>query len=168
MAGIHHVQQQVRLLATEQLRAIGRQHPEPGGTGVDAAGERALRRRFPQARVRLVVSYRSKQVLPLIPFIDESLVFETALRQGETVPAEATTVVISLDGVLAPMRDGERAAKQVQSEGKRPMGPAGYREVGCATLSFYNAAGQKITGGNVGDAPFAAYVQSSVPARAGT
>ncbi|MCM2303778.1 MAG: glycosyltransferase family 9 protein [Elusimicrobia bacterium] len=35
---------------------------------------RALRRRHPKARIRLIVGWRSAQVLPLIPFIDESLV----------------------------------------------------------------------------------------------
>lgn len=35
---------------------------------------RALRRRHPKARIRLVVGWRSAQVLPLVPFIDESLV----------------------------------------------------------------------------------------------
>ncbi|MFA5139500.1 MAG: glycosyltransferase family 9 protein [Elusimicrobiota bacterium] len=40
---------------------------------------RALRRRFPEARLRLVVGYRSRQVLPLIPFIDDSCVLEKPL-----------------------------------------------------------------------------------------
>jgi len=75
----------------------------------------------------------------------DRVAFETTLRQGETIPVEATTVAISLDGVLAPMRDGERAAKRVPTEGKRPTGPAGYREVGCATLSFYNAEGDRLS-----------------------
>ena len=35
---------------------------------------RALRRRFPEARLRLIVGHRSVQVLPLIPFIDSSAV----------------------------------------------------------------------------------------------
>ncbi len=34
-------------------------------------------------------------------------------------------------------------------------------------LKFFNAAGVQITGGNISDAPFAAYVQSSVAGRAG-
>lgn len=37
---------------------------------------RALRRRHPEARIRLIVGWRSKQVLPLIPFIDEWAVLE--------------------------------------------------------------------------------------------
>lgn len=35
---------------------------------------RAIRRRYPKARIRLIVGWRSAQVLPLIPFINESLV----------------------------------------------------------------------------------------------
>ena len=70
--------------------------------------------------------------------------FEVALRAGETVPQEAVTVAVSLDGVLAPMRDGDRAAKRSQEE-KRPKGPAGYREVGCATISFYDAGGDRLS-----------------------
>jgi hypothetical protein len=71
--------------------------------------------------------------------------FEATLRQGETISAEATTVAISLDGMLVPMRDSERVAKRVQTEKKRATGPAGYREVGCATLSFYNAEGDRLS-----------------------
>ncbi len=57
--------------------------------------------------------------------------WEARLRTGEAVPAEATTLVVSLDGVLAPLRNtapdqGERA-----ESGKRPQGPHGYQEVGC-------------------------------------
>ena len=37
---------------------------------------RALRRRFPKARIRLLVGWRSAQVLPLIPFIDEWAVLD--------------------------------------------------------------------------------------------
>lgn len=37
---------------------------------------RAIRRRYPKARIRLIVGWRSVQVLPLIPFIDEWAVLE--------------------------------------------------------------------------------------------
>jgi hypothetical protein len=70
--------------------------------------------------------------------------FEELLRQGETVPKEAVTLSVSLDGVLAPMRDGNRAAKRSKGE-KLPMGPAGFREVGCAALSFHDADGERIS-----------------------
>lgn len=69
--------------------------------------------------------------------------FERVLRIEEAVQPEAVTVAISLDGVLVPMKDGARAAKRAASEaaGKETRGPAGYQEAGCATLSFYDAAG---------------------------
>jgi hypothetical protein len=70
--------------------------------------------------------------------------FEVALRESEAVPKEAVTLSVSLDGVLAPMRDGDRAAKRSQAA-KQPKGPAGYREVGCATVSFYDAEGERLS-----------------------
>jgi len=71
-------------------------------------------------------------------------VFEVALREIEVVPKEAVTLSVSLDGVLAPMRDGDRAAKRSLAE-KQPKGPAGYREVGCATISLYDAEGERLS-----------------------
>lgn len=41
---------------------------------------RALRRRHPKARIRLIAGWRSRQVLPLIPFIDEWAVLEKPAR----------------------------------------------------------------------------------------
>jgi hypothetical protein len=38
--------------------------------------------------------------------------FEAALRGEETVPPEAVTVAVSLDGVMVPMKDGGRAQKR--------------------------------------------------------
>ena len=43
---------------------------------------RAIRRRYPRARIRLIVGWRSTQVLPLIPFIDEWAVLEKPARIG--------------------------------------------------------------------------------------
>ena len=54
---------------------------------------------------------------------------------------------VSLDGVMAPMKDGERQAVRAsqRADGKRTKGPAGYREVGCATLSFHDAEGERLS-----------------------
>jgi hypothetical protein len=73
--------------------------------------------------------------------------FEAALRSTITVPPSAYSVAISLDGVLAPMADGGRAEKRAATEaaGLSPSGPAGYREVGCATLSFCDGKGDMIS-----------------------
>ncbi len=73
--------------------------------------------------------------------------FEETLRTQETVPSEAVTLSVSLDGVMVPMKDGERRAKRMRShnKGQRQRGPAGYQEVGCATMSFHDAAGQRLS-----------------------
>ena len=72
--------------------------------------------------------------------------FEEALRASSEVPAAATTLAVSLDGVMAPMRDGQRQAKRAEARaaGRATKGPAGYREVGCGTLTFYNKAGKRL------------------------
>jgi hypothetical protein len=72
--------------------------------------------------------------------------FEGQLREKLVVPAQAATVAVSLDGVMVPMRDGDRAGKRARAaeEGKQASGPAGFREAGCATLSFYDADGNRL------------------------
>jgi hypothetical protein len=72
--------------------------------------------------------------------------FEELLRAEERVPRDATTVAVSLDGVMVPMRDGERQAKRQRAaaEEKHLRGPCGHQEVGCATLSFYNRYGMRL------------------------
>jgi len=74
----------------------------------------------------------------------ERLDFEAALRASDIVPAETATVAVSLDGVLAPMIDGKRAEKrgEAAARGEIAKGPAGYREVGCGTVSMYDAEGE--------------------------
>jgi len=72
--------------------------------------------------------------------------FEVALRAEERVPKAATTVAVSLDGVLVPMKDDARQEKRqrAEAEGKVACGPAGYQEVGCATVSLYDADGERL------------------------
>lgn len=69
--------------------------------------------------------------------------FEDQVRASEVVPREAVCVAVSLDGIFAPMRDGGRAQKRAaQAErGLLTRGCAGFREVGCATLSFFDKDG---------------------------
>jgi hypothetical protein len=71
-------------------------------------------------------------------------VFEDELRSLDPVPREAVSVAVSLDGVHVPMKDGKRAEKRSQ-EDKRPQGPAGCREVGCGTVSLYDAEGERLS-----------------------
>jgi hypothetical protein len=72
--------------------------------------------------------------------------FEATLRHQEAIPPEAVAMAVSLDGVMAPMKDGQRHAKRTQAraQGKAPSGPAGYQEVGCATVSYYDRHGERL------------------------
>ena len=56
------------------------------------------------------------------------------------MPPEAVTMAVSLDGVMVLMKDGARTQKRqdAKAQGERACGPAGYQEMGCGTLSFYN------------------------------
>src|SRR5262249_6707230 len=71
---------------------------------------------------------------------------EATLRHQEAIPPQAVTMAVSLDGVLAPMQDGQRQAKRAQArgQGKAPSGPAGYQEVGCATVSYDDCSGERL------------------------
>jgi len=73
--------------------------------------------------------------------------YEQALTAAATVPDEAVTVAVSLDGVMVPMKDGGRAAKRAatRAEGRPPSGPAGYREVACGTLTLYDKEGERLS-----------------------
>ena len=81
--------------------------------------------------------------------------FESKLRAGWEIPEQAATVAVSLDGVMVPMRDGARDHKRAQSvaAGKETRGPAGYQEVGCGTLSFYDHDGERLSTLRLGRMP---------------
>ena len=82
--------------------------------------------------------------------------FEESLRADTlTVPAEATALTVSLDGVMAPMKDGQRQAKRAaaQAAGRATKGPAGFREVGCGTVSYYDCEGERLSTLRVGRMP---------------
>jgi len=69
--------------------------------------------------------------------------WEAALREQETVPAEAAVLAASLDGVMVPDKEAQREAKVLREERKKDLGkatggPAGYREVGCGTVSLFD------------------------------
>lgn len=73
--------------------------------------------------------------------------FELAIGSDEEVPPQAVSCAVSLDGVMIPLRDGERVEKREQTKaaGKRTRGPAGYAEASCGTVSFYDRAGDLIS-----------------------
>jgi hypothetical protein len=82
-------------------------------------------------------------------------VFEKILREGEGIPEGTKTVAVSLDGVLAPMEGtkGPEKRRETASRGRLTRGPAGYREVGCGTLSFCDVEGRLLKAVRLGRAP---------------
>ncbi len=81
--------------------------------------------------------------------------FETTVRSEVVVPSDAVTMAVSLDGVMVPTKDGDRKEKnsKARAEGRPPSGPAGYREVGCGTVSFYDADGERLMTRRMGRVP---------------
>lgn len=86
---------------------------------------------------------------------EERKTFENALREGLEIPAEAVTVAVSLDGVLAPMEGTEPVEKRAEAarQGRICKGPVGYREFSVATLSFCDKEGDMLSAVRFGRAP---------------
>lgn len=82
--------------------------------------------------------------------------FELALREGLEIPEGAVSITVSLDGVLAPI-EGAKSPAEVRaaaaSEGRLSKGPAGYREVGCATVAFCDEKGDLLGAVRMARAP---------------
>jgi len=77
----------------------------------------------------------------------EREVHEAALRDALVVPEGTVSIAVSIDGVLAPIDGGNRPVdvrNAAALEGRQSKGPAGYREVGCATISFCDAEGEML------------------------
>jgi len=85
--------------------------------------------------------------------------WESALRQQEVVAAEAAVVAVSLDGVMVPDKDAQRLAKATREAAKKQglckqcSGPAGYREVGCGTVTLFDADAKQLDTVRYGRAP---------------
>ncbi len=69
--------------------------------------------------------------------------WENSLRQAEDMPVGVATLAVSLDGVMAPVRQDDGTKKAV-SPGKQASGPRGYREIGCGSVSLYNQEGERL------------------------
>ena len=82
--------------------------------------------------------------------------YEHVLREAIVVPEGTSTIAVSIDGVLAPI-DGGNSPTAVRaaaaSEGRLSKGPAGYREIGCATLAFCDDRGDLISAIRFGRGP---------------
>ncbi len=74
------------------------------------------------------------------------LEMERDLRAQESVPVEAATVVVSLDGVMVATRGNTRAEQKEEARKKniRDAGPNGHRESMCATVTLYDAEGERL------------------------
>jgi hypothetical protein len=78
---------------------------------------------------------------------DERKAFEAELREATVIPEGTHSIAVSIDGVLAPMKDGDAVGVRARAanEGRTSQGPAGYREIGCATISFCDEDGEMIS-----------------------
>lgn len=78
---------------------------------------------------------------------DNRKAFEAELQRVTVIPEDTKSVAVSIDGVLAPMKDGGAAETRTRAanDGRISKGPAGYREVGCATISFCDEDGEMIS-----------------------
>jgi hypothetical protein len=76
----------------------------------------------------------------------ERMQWEQQVREQEIPVVAAAVLAVSLDGVMAPMKDAPPQAKcePRPEQGKSTRGPTGYREVGCGTLSHYDATGERL------------------------
>src|SRR5579884_2898910 len=82
--------------------------------------------------------------------------YEQVLRDALVVPEETSTIAVSIDGVLAPIDGGNSPTdvrRSAASQGRLSKGPAGYREVDCATLAFCDAKGDLISAIRFGRGP---------------
>jgi len=80
---------------------------------------------------------------------------ESELREAVVIPQGTTTVAVSIDGVLAPMEGTNPVAKRTATaaRGRIAKGPAGYRELGCAAISFCDAKGEMLSAIRIGRSP---------------
>lgn len=71
---------------------------------------------------------------------------EATLRAQEKPQPDSVAVAAGLDGVMLPMKDGQRQEKREQATkmGKRTRGPSGRKEVACGTLTQYDKEGEPL------------------------
>jgi hypothetical protein len=81
---------------------------------------------------------------------------ERTLRDGLVIPEGTMSIAVSLDGVLAPIDGGHSPTEvraQAANDGRVSKGPAGYREVGCATVAFCDEKGDLLGAVRMARAP---------------
>src|SRR3989449_11656059 len=87
------------------------------------------------------------------------------LRHQEPIPGEAVTMAVSRDGVMAPMKDGERHAKRTPAvaAGKTPPGPPGPPGGGGGSAAYSDPAGHRRRPPRLGRMPGAAETSRTGP-----
>jgi hypothetical protein len=80
--------------------------------------------------------------------------FEAALRDAVVIPEGAESIAVSIDGVMAPMEGTNSVEKRREAakKGRLCKGPVGYREMGCATVSFCDKEGEMLSAIRLGRA----------------
>jgi hypothetical protein len=69
--------------------------------------------------------------------------WESALRAQESLPPQAEVIAFSVDGVTVRMHN-DGGSIQRDQPGKHSSGPLGQREAGCATVVWYDDAGERL------------------------
>lgn len=74
--------------------------------------------------------------------------YEQALIATQTIPKDAATIAVSLDGVYAPIEADDSHVEKREAKhakGIAARGPDAFREIGCASIAFYDSE-QKLLG----------------------
>jgi len=96
------------------------------------------------AKQRWLACYPTSNTSTVCAFPTFTVTGLERLPATESVPAAAVVVAVSLDGVLIPMKDGQRERKcaATRAQGKLAKSPTGYNEASCGTLMFYDRDGE--------------------------
>ncbi len=125
-------------LGTEPIRRVtGLYIGRIGDVIVATPFLRALRARFPKARLRLVVGGRAAGVLPLLPFVDETAVLDKPLRVGShlklawTMLREPCDLLVDLNSSFSKTSTGlARAARaRLRLSFDKGRGPAVFNRI---------------------------------------
>ena len=78
---------------------------------------------------------------------DEREEHEAAIRAQRDIPEEASSVAVSLDGVMVHMVGSDRATKvaRAKGNGQAAKGPSGYKEASVGVLTYYDAQGERLS-----------------------
>lgn len=82
--------------------------------------------------------------------------FERVLIDSQQIPEGTATLAVALDGVYAPIDgDDDHVAKRKNkhAQGLAARGPDAFREIGCASIAFYDGAGEFLGAIRFGRAP---------------